>query len=185
MEIRNLDDLLGYLCAGNKAKYVYFWAHTQHGAEIDQSCLSQWFPASFSHSALEFPTAEHFMMHRKAELFGDSEIAEKILGAETPGEAKALGREVCGFEEAVWAEARSEIVVAGNLAKFSQNSELREYLLATGSRVLVEASPVDPIWGIGMDKASAMDSHPNEWQGLNLLGFALMQVRSELRQSAD
>ena len=124
-------------------------------------------------------------MHRKAELFGDSEVAAKILEAQSPGEAKALGREVRGFDEGIWVESRWDIAAAGNLAKFSQNQRLREYLLATGTRVLVEASPVDSIWGIGMDKAAATDSHPSDWQGLNLLGFVLMQVRSELRHSAD
>jgi ribA/ribD-fused uncharacterized protein len=120
------------------------------------------------------------MMYRKAALFGEAEMSSKILKADSPGEAKALGRQVRAFDEAAWREFRWDIAVDGNYAKFSQNEPLREYLLATGSRVLVEASPVDPIWGIGLDYRTAMHLHPSEWKGENILGFVLMEVRSKL-----
>jgi ribA/ribD-fused uncharacterized protein len=124
------------------------------------------------------------MMYRKAEVFGDNEIAAEVLSAKSPGEAKALGRQVRGFDADTWLEFRWDIVVSANVAKFSQNTALREYLLGTRERILVEASPVDSVWGIGMDKAAATHVHPKDWQGENLLGFALMEARERVRTKA-
>lgn len=120
-------------------------------------------------------------MTAKALLFGDAEMAEKIPAAPHPREAKALGRKVRGFVEERWAERRFDLVVAGNVAKFGQNPELRDYLLATGGRVLVEASPRDRVWGIGMGASNDLATSPEHWRGLNLLGFALMEARHQLR----
>ena len=92
-----------------------------------------------------------------------------------------MGREVRGFDDARWCEARFEIVVQGNLAKFSQHPALGDYLLSTRDQVLVEASPVDRIWGIGLAADDTKASRPEQWRGLNLLGYALMEVRDRLR----
>jgi ribA/ribD-fused uncharacterized protein len=97
-----------------------------------------------------YATAEHWMMAGKARLFADAEIAARIVAARTPGGAKKLGRQVRGFREEVWVRERAALVVEGNVAKFGQESELGGFLLGTGSRVLVEASPLDRIWGIGL-----------------------------------
>lgn len=117
------------------------------------------------------------MMAEKAALFDDQENRAQVLRAPTPNAAKALGRKVRGFNDKVWLQHRYDIVVRANQAKFSQNPQLNEYLLQTGSRVIVEASPVDNVWGIGLAQDSADANNPNLWKGLNLLGFALMQVR--------
>ena len=85
-----------------------------------------------------------------------------------------------GFDEQLWAQRRFDLVVTGNLAKFGQHVELRDFLLTTGSRVLVEASPVDRIWGIGLAADHEHAASPEHWRGLNLLGFALMEVRHQL-----
>lgn len=124
------------------------------------------------------------MMYRKAEVFGDFEIANEVLEASSPGEAKALGRRVRNFDAATWLDFRWDIVVTGNVANFSQNPSLLSFLVGTGERVLVEASPVDSIWGIGLDKGAAMHVHPKDWPGENLLGFALMEVREHVRNNA-
>jgi ribA/ribD-fused uncharacterized protein len=87
---------------------------------------------------------------------------------------------VRGFDEVVWCQNRFSIVMRANKAKFSQNEALRRFLIGTGSRVLVEASPADPVWGIGLGQEDARVNNPNEWRGLNLLGFALMQVRKKI-----
>ncbi|MEU6998379.1 NADAR family protein [Nonomuraea sp. NPDC046570] len=123
-----------------------------------------------------YRSAEHYMMAHKAWLFGDADTATKILNASHPGEAKKLGRAVRGFDDQVWTGHRYEIVVRGSTAKFGGAS--RDFLLATHGRVLVEASPVDRIWGIGKDDRAAS---PSTWPGLNLLGFALMTARDILR----
>ena len=127
-----------------------------------------------------YKNAEQFMMAQKAKLFADDEIFQKILQASHPKEVKALGRLVKNYQEDLWQQHRFEIVVQGNLAKFSQNAELKQFLLGTGKRVLVEASPVDKIWGIGLATDDENAEKPLQWKGLNLLGFALMQVRNQL-----
>ena len=85
------------------------------------------------------------------------------------------------FDEAAWLSEREKIVVEGNFHKFSQNKELKKFLLQTDRRILVEASPVDVIWGVGFAADNPAILHPEKWQGLNLLGFALMEVRDKLR----
>jgi ribA/ribD-fused uncharacterized protein len=123
------------------------------------------------------------MMWRKAVLFGDEAMAGRILAAPHPKVAKALGGRVTPFRQEEWDAHRYEIVVAGNLAKFGQDDELRDYLLTTGERVLVEASPMDRIWGIGLGRDDPRAADPRRWRGTNLLGFALMDVREGLRSS--
>ena len=121
------------------------------------------------------------MMAAKALLFGDAETADRIRAASHPRAAKELGRQVRGFDEQHWAERRFDLVVSGNLAKFGQHAELRDFLLGTGGRVLVEASPLDRIWGTGLAADHEHSTSPENWPGLNLLGFALMEVRHQLR----
>ena len=140
MKIRSKEQLQEYVNRGNKVKYVFFWRHQQKGSTVTKSCFSQWYESPFTVDGNNYPTAEHYMMYQKAKLFNDSSAAEKVLSAGNPGEAKAVGREVLGFNEKVWLENRFKIVVNGNIAKFSQSPCLKEFLLNTGNRVLVEAS---------------------------------------------
>jgi ribA/ribD-fused uncharacterized protein len=183
--IRSVSELLGVLDEGRQPQYLMFWGHQPSGADgVGKGCLSQWWPASFTVDGLAYPSAEHFMMAGKAALFGDPETAERIRRAPDPAAAKALGREVRGFDEQRWAQRRFEIVVAGNLAKFSQHGRLRQFLLATGDQVLVEAAARDPIWGIGLAPGDERAASPGRWPGLNLLGFALMEVRERLRDQS-
>lgn len=180
MEIRNRKDLVNYVNHGNSVKYLYFWGHQKPKQGVSSSCFSQWFEARFEIDGVIYQTAEHYMMAEKARLFGDSKAEQKIIKASNPGEAKKLGRSVLGFDNNLWLENRFSIVVKANLAKFAQDTELKTYLLNTGSRVLVEASPVDKIWGIGLAVNDSSVDNPNLWEGDNLLGFALMEVRSQL-----
>jgi ribA/ribD-fused uncharacterized protein len=120
------------------------------------------------------------MMHGKAMLFEDTEHAAKILAAAHPRQHKALGRKVTPFDDAVWKRERINIVRAGSRAKFTQNPELREKLLATKGTTLVEASPYDKIWGIGLAATDARAKDPAQWKGQNLLGKILTDLRDEL-----
>ena len=166
----------------SESKFLFFWGHQPNkGGSISKTCFSQWWLSSFEVDKVIYKTAEHWMMAQKAELFKDNEVLEKILQAKSPAEAKKLGREVKNYNENLWLAARYDIVKQGNYHKFSQNPELKTFLLNTKDRVLVEASPVDAIWGIGMagDHKDVLD--PEKWQGLNLLGLALMEVRDELK----
>jgi ribA/ribD-fused uncharacterized protein len=165
-------------------KYLFFWGHQPNkDGSISKTCFSQWWLSSFEVENITYKTAEHWMMAKKAELFNDTAVLEKIIRANSPAEAKKLGREVKNYVDAVWLENRYEIVRLGNFYKFSQNKELKEFLSNTKDRILVEASPVDPIWGIGMAADHKEVNNPEKWKGLNLLGFALMEVRDELKIS--
>ena len=169
--------LQSQLTAGVRPKYLFFWSHQP---DKPHAYLSQWWPAPFQLAGVTYPTAEHYMMAAKAALFGDEERRQQILAAAHPGAAKQLGRQVANFDETAWQTTRSAIVVHGNLAKFSQNAALGQRLLTTRDRVLVEASPVDLIWGIGLAATDPLAAQPAHWPGLNLLGFALMAVRDQL-----
>ena len=176
------DDLIAHLAAGGRASYLFFWGHTPApDGRVGKSCLSQWWPAPFTVDGRTYQTAEHWMMAAKADLFGDAATRDAILAAATPKAAKALGRQVAPYDDARWTAARYDAVVAGNLHKFGQHPALGAWLLGTGDQVLVEASPVDPVWGIGLAEGDADAPHPARWKGLNLLGFALMDVRERLR----
>jgi ribA/ribD-fused uncharacterized protein len=175
-----LDQLRARVAGGETLKYLYFWGHQPTPGVVGASCFSQWYEAAFVVDGQSFATAEHYMMAEKAVLFGDLATRDQIIAANNPGAAKAMGRKVKGFDEEQWLAARFAIVVRGNLAKFAQNAELGVFLQQTGTRILVEASPLDQIWGIGLGQADPLAADPRNWKGLNLLGFALMQVRSEL-----
>ncbi|UOQ54090.1 NADAR family protein [Hymenobacter cellulosivorans] len=178
--IYTLDALRTALAAGQSFEYFYFWGHTGKPGTVGKECFSQWYPAVFELEGHSYPTAEHYMMAEKARLFQDETTRAAILAAKSPNDAKRLGRQIKNFDEAAWLAARFDIVVQGNAAKFSQHPALQEFLLQTASRVLVEASPVDAIWGIGLAQDHADAATPETWRGLNLLGFALMQVRYQL-----
>ncbi|MFI1194591.1 NADAR family protein [Micromonospora sp. NPDC020750] len=182
MSPRSVADLVALHRAGEPVKYLHFWGHRpQRNGAVGPGCLSQWWPAPFTVDGRVFHTAEHWMMWRKAALFGDDPVAEQVLAAGHPQRAKALGRRVRGFDEAVWAVHRYDVVVAGSVAKFAQHADLRAYLLATGNRVLVEASPADRVWGVGLAADDPAVENPARWRGDNLLGFALMDARAALR----
>jgi ribA/ribD-fused uncharacterized protein len=179
--ISSVEDLAAAVAGGVRVKYLFFWGHRPGpDGRITASCLSQWWPASFTVDGVRFASAEHYMMWRKALLFDDRATAERILAADHPGQAKQFGREVRGFDEDAWAASRFDIVVAASVAKFGQHPDLGGFLLGTAGRVLVEASPLDRVWGIGLAADDRRASDPAQWLGLNLLGFALMRARTQL-----
>ena len=132
-----------------------------------------------------FPTAEHWMMVQKALLFKDEAVARKILSmtdvnSSSLADVKSLGRKVSNFNEETWVSERGRIVLEGSVHKFQQNPELKAKLLATGDKIIVEASPRDRIWGIGFGEKNALAQKSNKGWGLNLLGQALEKTRSTL-----
>lgn len=167
--------------AGEQMKFLFFWGHTPKNEEqADKSCFSQWFPSAFEQDGITYPTAEHWMMAGKAKLFEDNEMFEKIVASKTPHQAKKLGRKVRNFDPNAWNEAKRDIVLQGNLLKFAQHQDMKEFLINTGDRVIIEASPYDAIWGIGMSITSKGVENPNNWKGENLLGYVLMDTRTAL-----
>ncbi len=144
--------------------------------------LSQWHRSTFELDGIAFVTAEQAMMYCKANLFGDDQIASRILKTSEPSAQKSLGRKVRGFNETVWEKNREEIVYRVSYAKFDQNKGLRRTLFQSAGLQLAEASPVDTIWGIGLSARDAENRPPESWPGLNLLGKTLTRVREELLQ---
>jgi ribA/ribD-fused uncharacterized protein len=183
-EIFSIESLLKETRSGKRFKYVFFWGHRpRKDGQIGKQCFSQWWSSSFEISGIKYPSAEVYMMAEKARLFNDNEMEQKIITSSNPGAAKKYGREIRNFNEDVWNQNRFEIVVRGNKAKFEQKEELKNFLLSTNNRILVEASPVDKIWGIGLAEDDPHSGNPEKWNGLNLLGFALMKVRSILNDN--
>ncbi|WP_224240179.1 NADAR family protein [Hyalangium gracile] len=156
-------------------RFTFFWQQ--------ESPFSQWHPAKFVVKGKRFTCAEQYMMYGKAELFGDMEVASRILSSSSPKTQKALGRKVGRFDERVWQRERERIVYEGNHAKFTQNPELLELLLATAGTELVEASPTDRIWGVGLSQEDPRIQNPSQWRGQNLLGKVLTRLREDLLAS--
>jgi len=167
----------------NHADYIFFWKVSDEHGYMAQWARSPFqaddHPASFSTQCITYNNAEGYMMAHKAFLFNDVPTAHEILRATNPREIKQWGRKVKNFNEETWTAKRDEIVYQGNLLKFRDNKAIREKLLATGDKILVEASPKDALWGIGFAEDHALE-HLEEW-GENLLGKALMRVRETLR----
>ncbi len=156
--------------------HVYFWG---------DPTLSNWGPAEFNHKGLKFHNSEQAYMWEKAMYFNDKEIAQQILENDNPSTAKNLGRKVKNFNAESWDGAGYEYMIDVCYAKFKQNPELAEVLLATGDKTLVEGSPYDKIWGVGLHWASEEILDEANWQGQNLLGKALMEVRGMLKLYED
>ncbi len=174
-----LAELLRAEASATLPPVLPFYGHVATGPGAGPWVLTQWWPSPFDVDGVRYPTAEHWMMAAKARTFGDDHALQQVLAARDPEQAKQLGRRVRGFDSAAWAAVAYGVVVEGNRHKFAAASPERDYLRGTGAAVLVEASPVDLIWGSGRGEEPA-DLLPSRWTGRNLLGFALMDVRDEL-----
>jgi hypothetical protein len=164
---------------GRPVSFRFFWGHRGHG--LGDHVLSQWWPCRFTHDGVSYTSAEQWMMAEKARLSGDENTLAQILAEHDPSTIKKLGRRVSPYDDARWVAHRFDAVVAGSVLKFGQNAALRRYLLDTGDDVLVEASPLDTVWGIGLGATSPLARDAKTWRGENLLGFALGRAREKLR----
>jgi ribA/ribD-fused uncharacterized protein len=159
--------------------HIYFWG----------GMLSNFYPHNYTITSydmggepLKFHSSEQQFMYFKARHFNDDEIAEKILQSKQASEAKKLGRQVKNFDEENWADFRFDYMIEADYCKFSSDKNLREYLTVdTGNKILVEASPFDTIWGVGLHFDNDLILDEKNWHGQNLLGEALMIVRDMLR----
>ena len=162
-------------------KYIFFRDHRGEG-DIDKRCLSQWYQCQFEIEGVKYNTAEQYMMAQKALLFEDHEIYEKIMSSKSPEKYKSLGRQIKNFSSEKWNTRKFDIVTKGNIAKFSQNENLKQFLLNTNDKILVEASATDNIWGIGMSEDDKDILDESKWKGENLLGKALMKTRTCIKK---
>jgi ribA/ribD-fused uncharacterized protein len=167
-----VNNLIEKFNSGKRLDYVFFLQTDKN--DLSVGCFSQWQKSYFVAEDKHYSCAEQYMMGQKALIFNDFETFEKILSEDNhPGLIKTLGREVKNF---------NSIVLNGNYYKFTQNEEMLEMLISTGNKILVEASPFDKIWGIGLSEDNKNIENPNYWKGQNLLGFALMEVRDEIKK---
>ena len=151
-------------------KYTFFWSGP----------FSQWYPSTFVINGIEFNCAEQWMMFCKATLFNDMETRHKIMATSNPKNQKAFGRQVANFQPDIWNNIARFLVYQGSLAKYSQNNELFVELAKTRGTTLVEASPYDTVWGIGLNAEDAANTPESEWRGYNWLGQVLTQLREDL-----
>lgn len=156
----------------NNEQFYFFWESS--------SKFSQWYPSSINEMDQIFTSAEQYMMYHKAELFLDRKIAKKILLEGEPREIKKLGRQIKYFDEILWDFNKINIVYNGNKLKFMQNEEFKKLLVSTSGLTLVEASPDDTVWGIGLSEKDNRSLNRKSWLGKNLLGEILTQIRYEL-----
>jgi ribA/ribD-fused uncharacterized protein len=152
--------------------FTYFWKSA--------SPFSQWHDRGFVVDGIEFKTAEHWMMHGKAKLFGDEKHMQKAIEANHPRDAKSVGRAVKGFSKPVWDANARNIVYQGNYYKFTQNLDLKQQLISTSGTRLVEAAPNDEVWGIGLSEKEARRVGEKNWKGTNWLGEVLDAVREDV-----
>jgi len=155
-----------------------------HNPEEPFGFLSNWYISNFEIDGVCYSSLEQYMMHMKALLFGDTDTAARILETDDPGEIKALGRQVALFDSIVWAGRSQIIVYRGLLAKFSQDEQLARMLDETGNAMLVECAYRDRTWACGRTMDDPARLNLDMWKGKNLLGFALMEVRDQLRKHA-
>jgi ribA/ribD-fused uncharacterized protein len=158
-------------------KYIFFYR--------TKDVFSQWYPCNFIISNNLFNCAEQWMMYSKALLFEDKETAFQLLETKEPRMQKELGRKVRNFDVSIWNSKAKNIVYKGNYAKFNQNEHLKKILLSTGNKILVEASPYDAIWGVGMSEDNPDIYDSKKWKGTNWLGEVLMQVREDLSKELN
>jgi ribA/ribD-fused uncharacterized protein len=179
---RDLPSLIAAVERGEEFRFRCFWGHRpSKDGRLTDAVFSQWWACRFEADGVSYTSAEQRMMAEKARLFGDEATLAQILANDDPGICKGLGRKISGYDDAAWAAVRFGVVVGTNISKFGQNPALRAYLLASGNDILVEASPVDGIWGIGLAAGDPRVFNAREWQGENLLGFALVAARAALR----
>ena len=151
-------------------KFVFFWGGT----------FSNWAESPFKIDGVVYNCCEQYMMVKKALLFGDFEAAKNIMNTFDPSEQKAYGRGVKGFNQARWEAICKKIVYDANYAKFTQNPKMHDELMCTLGKEIVEASPEDKIWGIGLHESDPRAWDKATWQGTNWLGEAIMSVRDTL-----
>lgn len=162
-------------------KGIYFWG----------GIFSNWYKADIevplwgSTDRIVFNCVEQYMMASKAWRFKDDAAMVAIMDTNNPKQQKALGRAVQGFDQTVWSEEARDLVYPAIYAKFTQHDDLRQLIESTGTRWIVEASPLDKIWGIGMAHTDANIEVPAEWKGTNFLGQISMRVRSDLVDAID
>lgn len=159
--------------------YIFFWKIGQ-----PNDIYSNWYPAWFVVEGVRYETSEQYIMAKKALLLGDTRAYNKIMGTADPAEAKKYGREAKDYtgKLGLWPQVRFDVAFNANFAKFTQNPDLCYEMMESGNAHFAEASPVDKVWGIGLDADNPLAQQQYEWQGNNLQGLVLDAVRYAMRK---
>lgn len=173
-----IKDLIEIERKGQHLSFAFFWG--PYPKDGKYAPFSQWYISEFTVDNVKYVCMEQYMMAMKAMMFNDKAAFDLIMATTDPKNIKALGRKVRDFNDNTWNTVVNDIVLKGNIAKFSQNLKLKDLLVSTRGMILAEASPYDRRWGIGLDARSPKSVHPSEWLGENRLGFILMEVRDML-----
>lgn len=163
---------MSYWNRHNTDKLFFFWSGP----------FSQWAMRPMKVAGVEYNCCEQFMMASKARLFKDSHVLAAIMASKDPSHQKQWGRKVRNFDKAAWDNVARDVVFMGNYAKFSQHPDLLKQLKDTGDMTIVEASPHDKIWGIGLHARDPRAKDPSKWLGTNWLGECIMRVRTKLKR---
>lgn len=153
--------------------HVYFW----------NSSLSNFHKMSIEiegDKGEKFPTSEHLFMYYKALHFNDLDAAERITRVKPPAFAKDIGRAVRNYNDEEWDNVRYQYMVDTLRRKYANPSKERDFLVGTHPKILVEGSPYDKVWGVGIHYKDRRIVDVRNWEGDNLLGKALMEVRKEV-----
>jgi hypothetical protein len=150
--------------------HIFFW----------KSYLSQWYMRDFKREDIVYCCCEQYMMAEKARLFGDDDALGRIMSSNSPSTHKMVGRQVKNYDDGQWQAISRYVVFLGNMAKFAQHEDLKEKLLLTKGKILVEASPYDKLWGVGLEAWDDRILDEKTWQGENWLGQEIMNVRGVL-----
>lgn len=151
-----------------------------HNPDEENGYLSNWYLSNFKVNEIEYSSMEQYMMYQKAICFKDYKIAEDILKTDDVAEIKALGRKVSNYDDHMWNGVRQIIIYEGLIEKFLQNEELKKEILSTKDAILAECAVKDTIWGIGLSMKDENRFDKSKWRGTNLLGYALMLVRTKI-----
>ena len=155
--------------------HIYFW-----GSIYSNFYVSETKPYLFKLDGYSWMSSEQYFMAQKALTFNDIEIFNKIVNTLDPGTAKKYGRRIKNYDEQIWSEKRYDIMKTAVFEKFNQNKDLKNKILNTGNKIFVEASPYDLIWGVGLYEEDDLILDEKNWNGLNLLGKVLNEVRNQI-----
>ena len=184
-----LENIIERYNKKEKLSFLFFWGHRANpDGSISNGCFSQWWPCKFEVDGIVYNCAEQYMMAEKARLFPDNEkLLISIMNETDPSKHKKYGRMVKNYNDNIWNAKRKDVVLKGNMAKFSQNEDLKKFLLSPEfeGKDFVEGSPFDGVWGVKMDYQNPDIDNEENWQGQNLLGKVLGEVRDRLKNEKE
>lgn len=151
-----------------------------HKPDEPYGFLSNWWIAPFDLEGIRFCSTEQYIMYKKCEMFGDTSAARAVLATDDPAQQQQIARNAKGYNDVVWKGVRQVVAMRGLVEKFAQNTDLLKQLQDTGDSYLVECAISDKAWACGISLYDKARFDISNWKGSNILGFALMEVRSML-----